>query len=130
MTDLSKMSLDQLRGRLDALNAEWYSLERAIEERALEEKKQLVQHIKDKIDAAGYGMEEIVALLDANKGATGRKIKGSYTVLVDPENAANTYVRGALPIWLKEKMRAKGYDPSSKSDRDSFKDKYLRRAAG
>ena len=54
----------------------------------------------------------------------------SYVKYVDPDNPKNVYVRGAVPGWLKEKMRSAGFDPGSKEDRETFKSQHLKKIQG
>ena len=44
---------------------------------------------------------------------------------VDPHNPDNTYSRGPLPAWMKERMLAAGYDPADKGQREEFKTSQL-----
>jgi len=76
---------------------------------------------------AGQDVAEIVALLRGRKRRT-RSTK-SYTTYVDPDNAANTYVRGVLPGWMEDQMKAKRVDPSNKEDCETFKQKHLKRVS-
>jgi DNA-binding protein H-NS len=128
MTSLNDLSLDELHARLEELNAEWYAVAQAIEARENEDRKQLADAIKNKVEGAGYDIQEILGLVEKKKGNS-RKSGRTYARYVDPDNEKNAYVRGVLPRWLKDKMRAKGYDPSAKGDRDSFKEKHLKRVA-
>jgi DNA-binding protein H-NS len=130
MRNLEKLSLKQLETRLEELNAEWHAVEQAIEARKIEDKEALAQEIKYKVREAGYDVGEIAGLIQAKKGGANRKkTNGGYTRYVDPDNSDQVYVRGVLPNWLKEKMKAKGFDPAAKADRDQFRDKYLKREA-
>jgi DNA-binding protein H-NS len=53
----------------------------------------------------------------------------SYATYVDPDNPSNTYVRGVLPGWMKDQMKATGFDPKNKEDRETFKQKHLKVAS-
>jgi len=129
MTDLSQLTLEALYTRLDELNAQWQAVEKAIEEKQLEDKRQLAQEIKAKIEAAGHDVGDIAGLL-ASRQRRAVKTTRSYARYVDPDNTSNSYSRGVLPGWLKEGMAAKGLDPSSKEDRESYKQKYLKKVSG
>jgi DNA-binding protein H-NS len=65
---------------------------------------------------------------ELGKGRRGRsteRASASVTRYVDPDNPAQTYSRGPLPSWLREKMEAAGYDPADKAQREAFKASYL-----
>ena len=128
MKNLAKLTLEQLQARLEELNVEWQAVEQAIEERKDEDKKELAEEIRSKVMEAGYDVAEILSLIATKKGRS-KKSNGAYTRYIDPDDSRNVYVRGVLPIWLKDKMKAKGFDPSVKADRDHFKEKHLRRVA-
>jgi hypothetical protein len=63
MTDLSKLSLEQLQQRLEELGAEWHLVEEAIDQRKVAGKQELAQEVRQKIVDAGFDVAEIVALL-------------------------------------------------------------------
>jgi DNA-binding protein H-NS len=69
------------------------------------------------------------ALTKGRRKAAGQRRSGNYPQYVDPENPANTYSRGPVPTWLKEKMIASGYDPANKDQREEFKTSHLQLAA-
>lgn len=127
MTDFSKLSLEELQQRLDVLASEWNAVETAIQDKMVEDKKKLVEEIHGKIAALGYELDDIVHLMLPRK-RRGRVAASdrSYTTFVDPENAGNTYIRGPLPAWLKNKMKAAGFDPSTRDQREAFKKEHLR----
>jgi DNA-binding protein H-NS len=125
MTDLSELSLEQLQKRLEELGTEWHLVEEAIEQKKEAGKNELAAEVRQKITDAGHDVADIVGLLQGRKRRT-RSTSKSYATYVDPDNAANTYVRGVLPGWMKEKMAAKGLDPASKEDRETFKQKHLK----
>ena len=124
MTDLSKLTLEQLHQRLEELGAEWNAVEAQIERRTHEDKQALADLIRQKITDAGYRPEEITTLLRGRRGSSlGSR---SYTTWVDPDSG-NTYVRGPLPAWLRDKMAKAGVDPADKEQREAFKRKHLKR---
>jgi len=129
MADLSDLSLEQLQKRLDKLNSEWHEVEAAIATKKDAGKKELAKKIRQKITDAGHDVAEIVGLIGLRKrrGSTGSR---SYTTWVDPDNSANTYGRGPLPAWLKEKMSAMGVDPQNKEQREAFKQQHLKKLEG
>jgi DNA-binding protein H-NS len=128
MRNLEKLTLKQLENRLEQLHVEWQAVEQAIAARKDEGKKELAREIREKVKEAGFDVNEIVGLVQSKKGRA-KKTNGGYARYVDPDDSEHVYVRGVLPNWLKEKMKAKGLDPSAKADRDQFRDKYLRRVA-
>jgi hypothetical protein len=73
-----------------------------------------------------YTVDEVFAALSKRrrKPGGGRR-SGSYPQYVDPEDPANTYSRGPVPVWMKEKMIAAGYDPQDKEQREKFKTSHL-----
>ncbi len=125
MTGLSKLSLDQLHQRLEELTVEWNAVEAQIEQRTKEDRLELALLIQQKITDAGFDVDEIARLL---RGRRTRTSSHNYTNWVDPETE-NTYVRGPLPAWLKDKMAAAGVDPADKEQREAFKQKHLKRVS-
>ena len=102
------------------------ALGRALEEHHRAHKGNIAQQARDLVLAAGYGIEEILPLL-TSKGRRRAPSDSarSYPTYVDPENVAHVYARGVLPGWMKALMIEKGYDPSDKSSRESFKAEVL-----
>lgn len=49
----------------------------------------------------------------------------NYIRFANPDNLEETYERGPLPPWLKEKMTAQGFDPGDKLAREKFKREHL-----
>ncbi len=127
MTDLSDLSLEQLQQRLEELGVEWHAVEAAIALKKEADKKDLIAQIRQKIVDAGYRPEEIVAML---RGRRGRTSSRAYTTWVDPDDASNTYARGPLPGWLRDKMSGAGVDPQDKEQREVFKRKHLKKLMG
>ena len=124
MTDLSKLTLEQLHQRLEELGAEWNAVEAQIERRTHEDKQALADLIRQKITDAGYRPEEITTLLRGRRGSS--RGSRSYTTWVDPDSS-NTYVRGPLPAWLRDKMAKAGVDPADKEQREAFKQQHLKK---
>ena len=130
----ANLSAEEIRRQLEEIEQNKTELERALTVRRQEEKQGVVQQIRDLILSNGYELDEIVPLI-----ATSRRRRGGastapraaasgrdYTRYVDPDNPENTYVRGVLPGWMKQKMLDQGYDPSLKKDRETFKANSLR----
>ncbi len=78
---------------------------------------------------AGHDVADIMGLLKGRKRRTTATSR-SYTTYVDPNNAANTYVRGSLPAWLKAKMADAGVDLQNKEQRETFKQQHLKKLEG
>jgi hypothetical protein len=64
------------------------------------------------------------------KASVGLRGVGNYIEAFwpDPDDAGNVCVRGPLPVWLREKMTAAGFDPDRKDHRDVFKQRHLIRS--
>ncbi|CAK0761425.1 DNA-binding protein H-NS [Gammaproteobacteria bacterium] len=127
-------SAANLRQQLAVLEQQRMELEKALDERRKEERKGFVDNIRQSIIDAGYDVHEITKqIASRRKGYVGRRPYNSsdetreYAQYVDPNNPAQRYVRGVLPAWMKEQMRAQGLNPGEKSHRERFKNEYLRR---
>jgi DNA-binding protein H-NS len=123
-------SVQDIQAQLAQLEADEAALRQALREQHAAEFAAFIGQLREQIDARGYSLDDVVAQL--GKGRRGRSTKrasGSVTRYVDPENPAQTYARGPLPAWLREKMEAAGYDPADKAQRDEFKATRLRLAA-
>ena len=121
------LTLEQLQQRLAELETEWNEIETAIAAKLEEDKKQLAEEIAQRIKDAGHEFAEIISLINPRKRRGNKAaITPSYTTYVDPDNPDNTYVRGVLPGWLKDKMRAAGFDPGDKEDRETYKAQHLK----
>jgi DNA-binding protein H-NS len=82
---------------------------------------------KNSVLLSGHDVEEIAELIRGRTRRTKAGASKSYATYVDPDNAANTYVRGPLPRWMRDKMTAAGLDLSNKEDRETFKQKHLKK---
>jgi DNA-binding protein H-NS len=78
------------------------------------------------------------AVVDITSLLAGRKRRGAaaksrvarqYTVYADPDYPSHVYTRGMIPGWMKAKMQEQGYDPGSKTDRETFKANVLKAVA-
>lgn len=125
--EYANLSVEEIRRQLEEAESRKAELNRMLETRREQGKEGVIDQIRNLIESNGYDYEEIVPQITPKK-KRGKKSVSSreYTRYVDPENAANVYVRGVLPGWMKDKMRAQGYDPSSKEDREAFKTNSLR----
>jgi DNA-binding protein H-NS len=122
----SELSIEELQNQLAQIEADKKALEAALRKQRGAELSSFARAIREQILERGYTLDEVVPLLSkgARKGVSvGRS--GSYTQYVDPDDRTNTYSRGPLPVWLKEKMVAAGYDPGDKTHREEFKAAHL-----
>ena len=71
--------------------------------------------------------KSVIALLHKKGKGAGRRRGNGQPHFVDPDDPANTYRKGPLPAWLREKMVAAGYDPADKAHREAFKSDFLTR---
>ena len=126
------MSLDEIRQRLQNIDNDRAALERALEVKKQQTKKELAQEIRDRILSQDYDIGEILELIGSKRRPAVARAKPSraYTRYVDPENPDNVYVRGVLPRWMKEQMAARGLNAKSKEDREAFKEQYLQKQDG
>jgi len=138
---LDNMSLEELQQHLADLEQQQAIALIELEQRKQQGKYDLAQQIKDMITAQGYSLEDILPLVTAKRQRSASRRQqvsapeatpqapaapqGAY--YVDPDNPANTYVKGFLPEWMKQRMVTKGLDPQSKEDRNHFKAIYLHR---
>ena len=135
------MSLEELLQHLADLEQQRTIAFHELEQRKQQGKYDVAQQVRDLIIGQGYTLEDILPLVTAKRRRSYTRRQqvsvpdpmpeapaapqGAY--YVDPANPANTYVKGALPAWLKEKIIAQGLDPKSKEDRIRFKAEYLHR---
>jgi DNA-binding protein H-NS len=117
-------SVEEIQAQLAQLEAEAVALRQALREQHAAEFAAFIGELREQIAARGYSLGDVVARL--SKGRRGGSAKGAVTRYVDPENPAQTYSRGPLPAWLREKMEAAGYDPADRALRDEFKATHLR----
>jgi DNA-binding protein H-NS len=124
------LTVEQLQEQLAQMEAEKEALQQALEQRLVTELAEFASDIRSQILEAGYSLDEVIALLTkgrrkASKGGGG----GGYTRYADPDNPENEYSRGPLPVWMREKMIAAGYDPADKAQREEFKANHLNQVA-
>ena len=138
------MSLEELQQHLADLEQQHAHALQELMQRIEQGKYELAEKIKDLIAEHGLTVADILPLLTAKRRRVYTRRQqvsvpeptpeaptapqGAY--YVDPANPANTYVKGALPAWLKQKMITQGHDPKSKEDRIRFKAEFLHRVGG
>ena len=125
-----ELSAQEIQEQLAKIEAEKKELEAALRKQRAAELSGFAREIKDQIIERGYTVDEIFSVLSRGRRtpASDRRSR-HYPQYVDPDNPANTYSRGPMPAWLKEKMIAAGYDPADKGQRDEFKTSQLEQVA-
>ena len=123
-------SVDEIQAQLAQLEANENALREALRAQQAAELAAFIDELREQIQARGYSLDDVVAQLSkGRRGRSAKRASGDVTRYVDPENPAQSYSRGPLPTWLREKMEAAGYDPADKAQRDEFKATYLQLAA-
>ena len=127
-------SAEALQAQLQRLKEEQATLERTLHEQRKEEETALASEIIALITERGHNVSHIVDLISSSLKKGRRKSRNqrnsNYVQYVDPDNSENVYNRGRMPRWMTEKMRANGYDPDDKEQRQQFKDACLTRVDG
>ena len=127
-------SAEALQAQLQRLKKEQATLERTLHEQRKEEETALASEIIALITERGHNVSHIVDLISSSLKKGRRKSRNqrnsNYVQYVDPDNPNNVYNRGRMPGWMTEKMRANGYDPDDKEQRQQFKDACLTRVGG
>ncbi|KAA6183049.1 H-NS histone family protein [Thiohalocapsa marina] len=122
--ELEHLSVDELRQRKLEMEQQQAEMDRLLAQKLRETRRDFVRELRDLIEARGYSVEEIgEQLAGRRRGGGGAQPSGKY--YVDPQDPDNVYKRGPLPGWLKDKMRADGYDPDNKAQRDDYKASHL-----
>ena len=128
--DPTDLSIEQIQQQLAQIESDRANLETALENRRAAELSAFAQSIREQMAEHGYHADEVISLLQrGRKRATARRGNGQYARYADPDNPRQTYSRGALPVWLREKMEAAGYDAADKAQREEFKANYLQQVA-
>jgi len=126
----TELTAKEIQDQLTQIEADKKALEAALRQQRAAELSGFAKEIKDRIVERGYTVDEVFSVL--NKGRRrpgGGRRSGNYPQYVDPDNPDNTYSRGPVPVWLKEKMIAADYDPDNKAQRDEFKTSRLKLVA-
>jgi regulator of replication initiation timing len=84
--------------------------------------EQMVENVMKYIEENGFSVREII-----NKVLSRVTKKQNVTTFVNPENSEQTYSRGPLPPWAKEKMAAAGLDPTDKAHVAQFKESLIKK---
>lgn len=122
---MEEMEYTELKAKLDSLEAEHKEIERVLLTKRSQRKAELATEFRERLLAEGFEAEEIADALVGRRGR-GKSSKRSYPQYIDNNNPNNIYVRGPLPVWMKENMASVGLDASQKSDRERYKQEYMR----
>ena len=126
----TELSAKEIQDQLAQVEADKKALEAALKKQRAAELSGFATEIKEQITERGYTVDEVFAALSKGRRRPGGgRRSGSYPQYIDPEDPANTYSRGPVPVWMKEKMIAAGYDPKDKEQREKFKTSHLQLAA-
>jgi DNA-binding protein H-NS len=124
-----ELSAKEIEEKLAAIKADKKMLEAALKQQRAAELSGFAKEIRDQIIERGYTVEEVFSVLGkVRRKSAGSRRSGNYRQYVDPDNPSNTYSRGPVPVWLKERMIASGYDPADKAQREEFKTSHLKLA--
>jgi DNA-binding protein H-NS len=122
-------SAQAIQEQLARLEADKKELEAALRKQRAAELTDFANEIKEQITQRGYTVDEVFSLLTKGRRKSTRTGRSRGRRYVDPNNPGNTYSRGPLPAWMKERMLAAGYDPANKDHREEFKTSHLELAA-
>lgn len=124
------LSAREITKQLEQMEADKKALEAALRKQRAAELSGFAKEIRALITERGYTTDDVCSALTKGrrKAVSGRR-SGAYPQYVDPDNPSNTYSRGPVPVWLKEKMIAEGYDPADKGQREEFKSAKLQQVA-
>ena len=128
--ETSELSANEIQKQLAQIEADEKALEAALRRQRAAQLSGFAKEIRDQITRRGYSVNEVFGVLTKGrrKGA-GDSRSGTYAQYVDPDNPNNTYSRGPVPVWLKDKKADAGYDPEDKAQREHFKAAHLKLVA-
>ena len=118
------MSVDYqaIQEHIKALDEQKAALLAQAEELRAQATEQMVENVMKYIEDNGFSVREIV-----NKVLARVTKKQNVTTYVNPDNAEQTYTRGPLAPWIKEKMAAAGMDPEDKAQVAKFKETLIKK---
>ena len=132
MTNANKAALERAQ-QMQHLHAQIAELEAEKEKLKAEEAaersaeiRSYAEEIKDVCADAGWELAELIAVLapkKARKSSGTRKL--SSVIYRDPDTPGNVYRGRGMPVWLREKMIQRGYDPSKSTERARFREEVL-----
>ena len=123
--DSAELSSQQLQQQLAQLEADRKALEAALRKRRAAELNDFANEIKEQITQRGYSVDEVFSVLTKGRRKSTGTSRSQGRRYVDPDKPDNSYSRGPLPAWMKERMLAAGYDPADKGHREAFKTSHL-----
>jgi DNA-binding protein H-NS len=113
-----------LKDELEEVTARAKELEKELARVRNEARNSLVSNILTSIADHGFDRAEILELLE--KKASGKaKASKPAQQFHDPEVPGQTYSKGALPVWIKERMKGLNLDPGDALHRKHYRDHYL-----
>ena len=128
--DPTDLSIEQIEEQLAQIESDRANLEAALQHRRAGDLSAFAESIREQMAEHGYRADEVIPLLHkGRKRPSAKRGNGQYARYADPENPSQTYSRGPLPVWLREKMEAAGYDTADKAQREEFKANYLQQVA-
>lgn len=128
--DPMDFSIEEMEAQLAQIESDRANLEAALENRRVADLSAFAESVREQMAERGYRADEVIPLLQTGrKRATAKRGNGQYARYADPDNPSQTYSRGPLPMWLREKMEAAGYDAADKAQREEFKANYLEQVA-
>ncbi|KAA6182597.1 H-NS histone family protein [Thiohalocapsa marina] len=128
MDSFEHLDIDELQRHQQEMAQKQVEIERLLKVKLKEAKGDFVRELRAQIEARGYEVSDIASQLLGRKRGGGAEPTGSY--YVDPDDPSNTYKRGPVPQWLKNKMLAQGFDPTDREQRDAFKAEHLNLVVG
>lgn len=120
------LTIEQMEQRLAQIEVDREQLEAALNQRRQADLMEFAETLRGQIAERGYRMDEVIALLGKGGKTTSVRRGNGHAHFVDPDNPSNTYSKGPLPKWLREKMEAAGYDATDKAQREAFKSTHLK----
>jgi DNA-binding protein H-NS len=127
--DPTDLSIEKMEEKLAEMDVHRARLEAALEDRRAAELSAFVEAVREQIKERGYSVPNVIALLSEGRKRTTRRASVQYSRYIDPDDPNNSYSRGPLPAWLRQKMEAAGYDAGDKAHREEFKANYLEQVA-
>lgn len=120
------MEYQALQQQLKDIEARKAEIERVLQSKRTERKKELIAEFKTRLREEGFEYADICGHED---GRRTRRQGGvtRYPLFAVKSDPNLTYIRGPVPGWMKEKMAAIGLDPADKGDRERYKSEYMER---
>lgn len=124
------MATEQLLQRIHALEAEALELRSQLAAEREKEQQEYVQEILDYCQESEWDVTDIAKLLLPKKSGSSRsrspgKPKPITTIWVDPKHSDRIYKGRGVPMWMREDMIERGMDPSSRDQRQQYRDNNL-----